>query len=375
MKQKILILLIGCLLFLISVSVFQLLTVPASQTLPLLSPLAEVKAQLVQSKKTPSTTPGVKPTRGVFELESLFHYHDPLKAQTEQSDEITIIATGDVIPARSVNSKMVTLHDFTYPFVKTALFLKKADAVFINLESPFVSGCQPTLEGMVFCGDERSVDGLSYAGVSVASVANNHAGNYGVEGMKNTVRLLSSKNIKITGLGEPAILQIKDKTFGFLGFNDIGIGGAGIAQADPKQITLEVSTLRHQVDFVIVTFHWGIEYQSDPTERQRFLAHAAIDAGADLIIGNHPHWVQGVEQYKGKFITYAHGNYVFDQMWSQETREGVIGQYTFDRNGLKNVAFFPVIIDDYSQPRFATEVEGLNILNRMKTSSEKLLTQ
>ena len=102
------------------------------------------------------------------------------------------------------------------------------------------------------------------------------------------------------------------------------------------------------------------------------MAHTAIDAGADLIIGNHPHWVQGVEEYKGKYITYAHGNYVFDQMWSQETREGVLGKYTFNNKQLINIEFIPIIIENYSQPRFATETEANNILQRMKESSSEI---
>jgi poly-gamma-glutamate capsule biosynthesis protein CapA/YwtB (metallophosphatase superfamily) len=101
----------------------------------------------------------------------------------------------------------------------------------------------------------------------------------------------------------------------------------------------------------------------------------AIDAGADLIIGNHPHWVQGVEFYKGKCITYAHGNFIFDQMWSQETREGVLGKYVFNADGLVDVQFYPIIIDDYAQARFADAVEADMILQRMKASSVEIARQ
>lgn len=120
---------------------------------------------------------------------------------------------------------------------------------------------------------------------------------------------------------------------------------------------------------MIVAFHWGTEYTSTPNSTQIELAHSTIEAGADLIIGNHPHWVQGIEQYKGKFISYSHGNFIFDQMWSQETKEGVLGKYTFNNDGLINVEFIPVIIDEYSQPRFATKAEADRVLQRMKESS------
>ncbi|OGG16020.1 AmmeMemoRadiSam system protein B [Candidatus Gottesmanbacteria bacterium RIFCSPHIGHO2_02_FULL_39_11] len=309
--------------------------------------------------------------------DDIFRYTDPVAGSIKNANrgEYTLIATGDVIPARSVNSKLVQLNNFNYPFEKTVSLLKSADAVLINLESPLISGCKTTIEGMIFCSDVRNIEGLTYAGVSVASIANNHAGNYGLPGIDSTVNLLKKNHIEVTGNGESAIITIKDKKFGFLGYNDIGHEEPGIAWANTPQIQQDVAALKKQADFVIVAFHWGVEYTSTPTLAQIELAHASIDAGADLIIGNHPHWVQGIEKYKGKFITYAHGNYVFDQMWSRETREGVLGKYTFDSNGLKDVKFFPVIIDNYVQPRFATESEANKILTRMKNSTEQIKGQ
>lgn len=307
--------------------------------------------------------------------DSIFRYIDPAQASIKDKnpDEYTIIATGDVIPARSVNSKLVQLNNFNYPFEKTVDFLKSADAVFINLESPLVPNCKTTLEGMVFCGDPRDVQGLVYAGVTVVNIANNHAGNYGIEGVNSTINLLKQNGINVTGNdSQSAIIIIKGKKIGFLGYNDIGHKELGIAWADIPQFQQDISNLKKQVDFVIVTFHWGIEYTGTPNSTQIQLAHAAVDAGADLIVGNHPHWVQGVEEYKGKVITYAHGNYVFDQMWSQETREGILGKYTFNNKGLIKVEFVPVIIDNYSQPRFAMEAEANKILARMKDASQGL---
>jgi len=303
-------------------------------------------------------------------INTIFNYSNPDQIDSRSKPgEYTIIATGDVIPARSVNAKLVQLNDFNYEFEKTASFLKKADAVFINLESPLIPNCKPTIEGMIFCGDTRDVQGLTYAGITVASIANNHAGNYGIDGINSTLNLLNQNHIYTTGNGSAAIITIRDKKFGFLGYNDIGHEEPGIAWANTEQVQKDVQALKNRVNFVIVTFHWGAEYTLTPDSTQIDLAHAAIDAGADLIIGNHPHWVQGIEQYKGKFITYAHGNFVFDQMWSQETREGVLGKYTFSKNGLIDVKFYPIIIDNYAQPRFANEDEANAILNRMKESS------
>ncbi|MBU0999814.1 CapA family protein [Patescibacteria group bacterium] len=287
-------------------------------------------------------------------------------------NKYTIIATGDVILARSVNSRVVRLNNFNYPFEKTVNILKSADAVFVNLESPLIPNCQTTDEGMKFCGDLRNARGLIYGGVSVASIANNHMGNYGLDGINSTTNLLKKNKISVTGHGQPAILTIRDKKFGFLGYNSIGAKEPGIAWAEISQIQSDIYNLKKQVNFVIVAFHWGFEYTSVPSSKQKELAHAAVDAGADLIIGNHPHWVQSVEQYRGKHITYSHGNFIFDQMWSNETREGVIGKYTFNSEGLINIQFIPVVIDDYSQPRPATAAESEKILSRMKQSSRQI---
>jgi poly-gamma-glutamate synthesis protein (capsule biosynthesis protein) len=128
-----------------------------------------------------------------------------------------------------------------------------------------------------------------------------------------------------------------------------------------------------------VAVNWGKEYSSDPyqapgiaNDDPRVIGRALIDAGADVIVGNHPHWVQGVELYHQGFIAYAHGNFIFDQEWSRETKEGVIGAYTFHNKKLSGVSFIPVIIENYGQPRLASETESAVILERMRSSSERL---
>lgn len=301
-----------------------------------------------------------------------FSYLEPIRASAANSNlsEYVVLVTGDVMPARAVNLKALSKNNFNYPYERTHDFLNSADLVFINLETPLTKNCQPTLVGMIFCADERSVEGLIYAGVDVANLANNHVGNYGLLGVKNTISILQKNNISTTGHGSPAIVKVRDKKFGFLGYSAVGGYSPGLAAADQIVIRSDIKKLKRQVDFVIIAFHWGVEYTHKANEIQRSLAHLAIDAGADLVVGHHPHWVQGVEVYKNKFIAYSHGNFVFDQMWSRETREGVVGKYTFDQTGLVNVGFIPVIIEDYSQPRFASKTEAEKILTSMKQTSQ-----
>lgn len=281
----------------------------------------------------------------------------------------TIIATGDVIPARSVNFKTSVLKDFKWPYLKTAEELKNADITLINLESPLIGNCPLTNEGMIFCGDAGNIEGLTYAGVDIVNLANNHMANFGPKGIESSIDLLKKSVIAKTGIGQPEILDIRGIKFAFLGYNDISKPQAGIANADEEKIKSDISDVKAISDVVIVSFHWGTEYKEKPEERQKFLGHLAIDAGADLIIGNHPHWIQPVEIYKGKLIAYAHGNFIFDQMWSEKTREGVVGKYTFYGKQLIDVEYMPIKINNYGQPYFLEGSEKSKILNNLKLQS------
>ncbi len=280
----------------------------------------------------------------------------------------TLIATGDVIPARSVNWQTVKFNNFNWPYEKTANILRSADLTFINLEAPLLKNCFPTQEGMVFCGDEKNVEGLIYAGVDVANLANNHAGNYGMDGILATSDLLARNNILATGILGPVITDVRGLRFAFLGYNDVGV------LIDAEKMKQEISQAKQNSDVVVVAIHWGTEYTSQPDARQRTLARLAIDKGADLIIGNHPHWIQPVEIYHNKLITYAHGNFVFDQMWSQETEEGVVGKYTFYDDKLIDVEFLPVQIENYGQPNFLAGKEKQAVLDEMRQESFNLLS-
>jgi len=288
------------------------------------------------------------------------------------AETITMVATGDVIPARSVNFRTIGYNNFKWPFEKTSDFLKNADLTFINLESPLVKNCPLTNTGMVFCGDQRHMKGLLSAGVDIASLANNHAGNYGIEGVNQTVQLLNKNGIEATGQGSNLIIkEVKGTKFAFLGYNDIE-KNQNVVSAEEERIKKEIKDAKIKSDFVVVAFHWGDEYTPQPNNREVTLAHLAVNNGADLIIGNHPHWIQPFEIYKDKFIMYAHGNYVFDQMWSDKTKLGVIGKYIFYKNKLIDVEYFPVKIEDFGQPYFLKGIEKEKILNELQVEALKL---
>ncbi|HUV42904.1 MAG TPA: CapA family protein [Patescibacteria group bacterium] len=262
----------------------------------------------------------------------------------EKEEAITLIAVGDVMLGRSVNAKMRSLNDFTYPFLKTASLLKSADLTFINLESPFYSDCPTTNEGMIFCADLKVIEGLLLAGIDIANLTNNHIRNYGNEGLNLTQNLLSESKIDFLGPEKNFIIkEIRGTKIGFLGFN--------LTSGYQKEKIIEqVAKEKDKVAILIVSFHWGIEYAPEPSLKQIELAHQVIDAGANLILGHHPHVSQKIEDYHDGKIVYSLGNFVFDQPWSEATKKGLIGIFTFQRDKLVKSEFKEIYIQNYSQP-------------------------
>ena len=128
-------------------------------------------------------------------------------------------------------------------------------------------------------------------------------------------------------------------------------------------------------DVVVVFPHWGIEYRAPPSDTQRRMGHAAIDAGADLVIGNHPHWAEGMEVYKGKPIWYALGNFVFDQTWSDYTMEGITLEFTFQGSDLAQVRMRPHLILGKAQANFMDPagMGGKFVMDQVWGASEGLL--
>lgn len=296
-------------------------------------------------------------------LESIFDGHTPHDHRL-----IRLVVTGDVLLARTVNVRIQEHQDPRYPFRRLVGLLRGADLTFINLENPLVEGCPPTRVGMLFCGPPSNVIGLEHAGVDVANLANNHIQNYGRSGLEQTRRTLTEHGILPTGLGAAPILEAKGTRFGFLGYSPL------THPVDGRELERDLRALRRLADVIVVQFHWGVEYTHHPTRQQRALARLAIDLGADLVVGNHPHWVQAVEIHRERLIAYSHGNFVFDQMWSTETRRGVVGVYSFRGPSLLDAHFVPVVIEDHAQPRPATADEAREVLAAMLQASRALLS-
>lgn len=349
---------------------------PAPPAVARAEPTAPPTATVSPPTPTPTATPPGRPAvLGELHATDLFSTtRRPLPPALDPTLLRVLVVTGDIIPARYTNYKLTLRNDFTYPFKATLDQLKDGDLRFANLEAPLMKNCPVQTSGMQFCGNARFVEGLKYANINLVNLANNHSGNYGYDGVDETIALLKDANIGVTGWGEIYYTNVRGMKFAFLGYNGVGI------RLDREKIKRQVAEAHKNADVVVVQFHWGKEYVSVPAiepgvadDDPREFGRLAIDAGADLIIGNHPHWVQGVEVYKGKLITYAHGNFIFDQNFSRETREGVIGRYVFYGSWLADVSYTPVLIDDYTQPRVLTGEAALAVLNRMKAASQEMI--
>ncbi len=238
---------------------------------------------------------------------------------------VRILALGDVMLGRNVRVLM-DRNGSAYPFRNLAGSFLGYDVILANLEGPVLRDAPRTPMGeMRFAFTPEAVAELRRAGVDAVSIANNHIQDQGAAGLFETRRLLAAADIASFGQSGPAgesapwLTAFGGRNFGFLAWNATG------PSFDPDSALRLVSqTRRLNPDaFLWISMHWGNEYEDVSSPGQRELARALVDAGADIVIGHHPHVVQEVEVYRGKPIFYSLGNFIFDQYFSQETQEGL----------------------------------------------------
>jgi len=306
------------------------------------------------------------------------------KKLPQADEEVSLVAVGDISYSRGVERIVKKQNDINYPFLKIQDYLKSADLIFGNLETPITQGSEiPDFE-MIFRSNPGTEQALKQAGFSILSLANNHTPNFGEKGLKDTFNFLENAGIKYVGAGQneqeayqPVYIEKKRIKFAFLAYNDTDVvpayyealaNRAGTAFMRIDKMTEAVKEVKQNADFVIVSMHTGIEYAGKPNNSQINFAHAAIDAGADLVIGHHPHVVQTMEKYKGKFIFYSLGNFVFDQPQSEEAKEGLAVKVYFAKNGINKISLLPVVMENLAQPRMADKNEAIKILQRLNFS-------
>ncbi|HEV2404853.1 MAG TPA: CapA family protein [Ktedonobacterales bacterium] len=308
-----------------------------------------------------------------------------LAAQTPVLD---IAVAGDIMLGRGVNNKMVGYNDYLYPYRQIADELGQADLRVANLECTITDLYPVPTDPSTFdfVSAKRAVDGLVYAGFSALTVANNHAGGAGPGALADMLATLRAHGIATCGGGatlndarQPALMTAQGQRVALLGYDAISPQepyatptSPGLAPLDLSTLPADIAAARAQADLVIPYFHWGIEYTKDPTPDQQQAARAAIDAGADVVLGVHPHWVQGIESYKGKLILYSFGNFIFDQDWSRPTMEGMLVHLYWRGTTLVGVRFVPVLDVDRCQPRPMSQAEAVDVFDRMWSGTDLL---
>jgi poly-gamma-glutamate capsule biosynthesis protein CapA/YwtB (metallophosphatase superfamily) len=298
--------------------------------------------------------------------------------------DVTFLAMGDIMLGRHI-AKVMKKNGPDFPFQAIAPTLRAGDIVFGNLEAVIASDKDKLAypdKPYSFHAAANAAPALQRAGFTILTLANNHAMDYGAAPLARTRRLLGEQGIVTFGSGtnisearSPAIVTKKGLRFGFLGYGTAHARSvyatgkkAGIAPIRPDDIQQDIKTLRKQVDVLIVSLHWGIEYERRPLKQQRVLAHRIIDWGADMIIGHHPHVTQGVELYKGRIIAYSLGNFIFDQKGRGTDRSFVLAcrfrgkaPYSAEIIPLDRFkTYFPKIAEGESKMRILRNIRALS---------------
>lgn len=288
----------------------------------------------------------------------------PEPAPVESDETVTLLFAGDIMLSRSVGDMMQTKGDWNWPFVHIASVTRGADLMFANLETTVSARGAQNGCGYCFRADPKSVQGLVYAGIDVLSLANNHMWDYGLPALEDTLSYLAVNDVSAVGAGRtlseargPVVRTVGNTRVAYLAYTDILPASAqatemraGVNIYDGERMVEDIVKARASADVVIVSFHTGTEYETFHNPQQQFIYRSAIDAGADLVVGHHPHVVQDVERYRNKWIVYSLGNFVFDQNWSDATRKGALLEVVVTGGTISDVATISVDISKQYQP-------------------------
>ncbi len=289
----------------------------------------------------------------------------PIIYKKASPKQITLIFVGDIMLNRGVKYMIEKYGngDYKFPFLKIANELKGikgAKLLFGNLEGPISDKGVKVGSIYSFRMNPKVIDGLKFVGFDILSVANNHIFDYGREAMEDTFLRLKEAGIDYVGGGfnekeaySPKIKEIEGIKIAFIAYTNLGTpywsakdSRSGITWLEKDRMEKEMKGAKNQADLVIVSIHHGEEYFSKPTQFQISISKAAIDSGADLVIGHHPHVIQKIEKYKDGWIVYSLGNFVFDQGFSEKTMKGLLFKVIIENSKIKEVIPIEVKISE-----------------------------
>jgi len=296
-----------------------------------------------------------------------------MKINNTKKSYATLTAVGDIMlgdfhPGIGVRSILQKNNLFLFKYVKNIL---ESDLTFGNIETVLSNLNQKnTYKNLMLRGLPTFTKQLKKVGFNIVNVANNHLQEYGEEVALDSINNLKKEGFKIIGIDklQPQIITVKNIKFAFLGYSlhpEQSICNKVIySQGSAEKIKTDVMKAKKQVDYLIISLHWGDEYIETPSEKQILFARQIIDNGADVILGHHPHVLQNVERYNNGIIAYSLGNFISD-MHPTKTKKSIILKITFSKNEIKNINIVPIQFNRNYQPKPLKQKRAKKIIEKI----------
>ncbi|MGG1600439.1 CapA family protein [Paenibacillus naphthalenovorans] len=350
-------------------------------------PHGMVEGEAASGAKTPpAPSAGVQPRQDDADKPPAVNENEQANIAPDNdkaADRVNMSFVGDVMFAGKVEA-LLKQHGYDYPFKYVRSYLEKADIAVANLETPITTRGTPEDKTYAYRSSPLALSELRKAGVDLVNLANNHSMDYGVEGLLDTLDYLDAEGIRRVGAGRDSeeayrhvIMEHNGMNIAFLGFSRVihsaswyaGKNKPGLAETYTTKLPLQaIAKAREEADLVVVIAHWGEERNHRPIKVQTDLARQYIDQGADLVIASHPHVLQGFEQYKGKWIAYSLGNFIFTTNENSATWESMILEASCSKEGSCDLQLVP-ILTKWAQPIRMVKEEGRKLFDKLTAIS------
>jgi poly-gamma-glutamate synthesis protein (capsule biosynthesis protein) len=265
-------------------------------------------------------------------------------------------------------------NNYGYFFEKVKPVFEKDDLTIVNLENPFTTSIKRRDKQFCFKGELSYANILRAGSIEMVNIANNHIYDYSKEGFLDTIQILKNANIYYSGENYIAYYEVRDITIASIGYR-------GWSTYIKPNVSRDIKKAKEKADIVLVSFHWGDENKNYPNDVQKNLGRFAIDEGADIVVGHHPHVIQGIEKYKGKYIVYSLGNFCFGGNKNPRDKDTFIfqGEFTVIDKKITKIQgnIIPCSISSVNninnyQPTILEGDEKQRVLNRIYDYSNKL---